>query len=87
MWQYLKQPVPLYIKNLNASEQEAEFPRCAAAVKIRNYVNDYVYSHDTVEHATEVANKVIEVHRRAGFHIQNWMFSVRSVVEQLGEPN
>lgn len=76
-----------YIKNLNAAEQEAEFPRGAAAVKKRHYVDDYVDSFDTAAEAYEVAKEVIEVHRRAGFHIRNWMSSDRMVLEKLGEVN
>ncbi|XP_062538216.1 uncharacterized protein LOC134206502 [Armigeres subalbatus] len=68
-------------------KQEAEFPRGAAAVKKRHYVDDYVNSHDTAEEAIEVAKEVIEVHKRVGFHIRNWMSSDRSVVEKLGEAN
>ncbi|XP_062704452.1 uncharacterized protein LOC134286795 [Aedes albopictus] len=76
-----------YIKNINAAEQEAEFPRGAAAVKKRHYVDDYVDSFDTAEEAVEVAMEVIEVHKRAGFHIRNWMSSDNSVLEKLGEAN
>ncbi|XP_062709477.1 uncharacterized protein LOC134288485 [Aedes albopictus] len=74
-----------FVKNMNAAEQEAELPRGAAAVKKRHYVDDYVDSFDTAEEAFEVAKEVIEVHRRAGFHIRNWMSSDNSVLEQLGE--
>ncbi|XP_065094088.1 uncharacterized protein LOC135714635 [Ochlerotatus camptorhynchus] len=76
-----------YIKNLNASDQEWELPRGAAAVTKRHYVDDYVDSFNTAEEAYEVAKEVIEVHRRAGFHIRNWMSSDKSVLEKLGEPN
>ncbi|XP_053691446.1 uncharacterized protein LOC128739963 [Sabethes cyaneus] len=74
-----------YVKNLNAIEQEAELPRGAAAVKTRHYVDDYVDSFDTAVEAFAVAKEVIEVHKRAGFHIRNWMSSDRSVLDKLGE--
>ncbi|XP_062703553.1 uncharacterized protein LOC134286008 [Aedes albopictus] len=76
-----------YVKNKNAAEQEAEFPKGAAAVKKRHYVDDYVDSFDTAEEALNVAKEVIEVHKRAGFHIRNWMSSDSKVVENLEEPN
>ncbi|XP_062535596.1 uncharacterized protein LOC134204818 [Armigeres subalbatus] len=76
-----------YIKNLNAAEQEAELPRGAEAVRKRHYVDDYVDSFDTVKEAVEVAKEVIEVHRRAGFHIRNWMSSDGEVLDNLGEVN
>ncbi|XP_053685846.1 uncharacterized protein LOC128735386 [Sabethes cyaneus] len=76
-----------YIKNLNASEHELEFPRGAAAVIKKHYVDDYVDSFDTAEEAIEVAKEVIEIHRRAGFHIRNWMSSNRFVLDSLGEAN
>ncbi|XP_055622807.1 uncharacterized protein LOC129766310 [Toxorhynchites rutilus septentrionalis] len=76
-----------YVKNLNATEQEAELPRGAAAVKKRHYVDDHVDSFDTAEEAFEVTQEVIEVHKRAGFHIRNWMSNDRSVLEKLGEEN
>ncbi|XP_055623744.1 uncharacterized protein LOC129767148 [Toxorhynchites rutilus septentrionalis] len=76
-----------YVKNLNATEQEAELPRGAAAVKKRHYVDDYVDSFDTAGEDFKVTQEVIEVHKRAGFHIRNWMSNDRSVLEKLGEEN
>lgn len=50
-------------------------------------MDDYVDSSDRAEEAYEVAREVIEVHKRAGFHIRYWMSTERSVLEKLIEEN
>lgn len=64
-----------FVKKFNATEQEAELPRGAETVKMRHCVDSF----DTDEEAYGVAKEVIEVHKRAGFHIRNWMSSDKAV--------
>ncbi|XP_065089502.1 uncharacterized protein LOC135710766 [Ochlerotatus camptorhynchus] len=76
-----------YVKNLNAAENEKEHPRAAAAIKNRHYVDDYLDSVNTEEEAIELALDVAEVHRKAGFHIRNWVSNRPKVLEAIGEVN
>ncbi|XP_055523173.1 uncharacterized protein LOC129717329 [Wyeomyia smithii] len=74
-----------YVKNLNATENEREFPKAAAAIKEKHYVDDYLDSVDTEEEALKLALEVAEVHRKAGFRIRNWVSNRPSVLEAIGE--
>ncbi|XP_055527535.1 uncharacterized protein LOC129720125 [Wyeomyia smithii] len=74
-----------YVKNLNATENEREFPKAAAAIKEKHYVDDYLDSVDTEEEAVKLALEVAEVHRKAGFRIRNWVSNRPSVLEAIGE--
>ncbi|XP_065074451.1 uncharacterized protein LOC135698403 [Ochlerotatus camptorhynchus] len=76
-----------YVKNLNAAENEQDHPRAAAAIKNRHYVDDYLDSVNTEEEAIELALEVAEVHRKAGFHIRNWVSNRPKVLEAIGEVN
>ncbi|XP_062538894.1 uncharacterized protein LOC134207184 [Armigeres subalbatus] len=50
-----------YVKNLNAEECSGEYPRAAAAIKNKHYVDDYLDSFETVQEAIEVVNEVVGV--------------------------
>ncbi|XP_062713999.1 uncharacterized protein LOC115262830 [Aedes albopictus] len=76
-----------YVKNRNATENERDHPRAAEAIKNKHYVDDYLDSVDTEEEAVELALEVAEVHRKAGFHIRNWVSNRPSVLEAIGEVN
>ncbi|XP_055622592.1 uncharacterized protein LOC129766151 [Toxorhynchites rutilus septentrionalis] len=47
-----------YIKNLNAKESAEEYPRAAAAIIDRHYVDDYLDSFETIQEAIDVVNEV-----------------------------
>ncbi|XP_053698929.1 uncharacterized protein LOC128745887 [Sabethes cyaneus] len=74
-----------YVKNLNATENEQEFPKAADAIKNKHYVDDYLDSVDTEEEAVSLALEVAEVHRKAGFRIRNWVSNRSSVLQAIGE--
>ncbi|XP_062703517.1 uncharacterized protein LOC134285973 [Aedes albopictus] len=76
-----------YVKNLNATEHEAQYPRAASAIKNKHYVDDYLDSVDTEEEAVELALEVAEVHSKTGFRIRNWVSNRTSVLEAIGEAN
>ncbi|XP_062704002.1 uncharacterized protein LOC134286407 [Aedes albopictus] len=77
----------LFVMNLNATEHEAGYPRAAAAIKHRHYVDDYLDSVDTEEEAVDLALEVAEVHSKAGFNIRNWLSNKKAVLDQIGEVN
>ncbi|XP_062713721.1 uncharacterized protein LOC134290575 [Aedes albopictus] len=74
-----------YVKNLNASNHEEQYPNAAAAIKNRHYVDDYLDSVDTEEEGVQLALEVAEVHQNAGFHIRNWVSNKPKVLEAIGE--
>ncbi|XP_053691610.1 uncharacterized protein LOC128740123 [Sabethes cyaneus] len=76
-----------FVKNLNATENEREYPRAAAAIRNRHYVDDYLDSVDTEEEAIELALEVAEVHKKAGFHIRNWVSNRPRLLDAIGEIN
>ncbi|XP_062711767.1 uncharacterized protein LOC134289632 [Aedes albopictus] len=76
-----------YIKNLNAEENEDEFPEAADAIKEKHYVDDYLDSFDTEEEAIKVALEVTEVHARGGFCIRNWHSNSDALLKRVGEPS
>lgn len=44
-----------YVKNLNAAQHVHEFPRAAAAITDRHYVDDYLDSVDTEQEVVQLA--------------------------------
>lgn len=74
-----------FVKNLNASQHENEFPAAAEAIRSLHYVDDYVASFDTVNEAIQVTKDVIEVHRRGGFTLRGFVSNSQTVLNSLGE--
>ncbi|XP_065085710.1 uncharacterized protein LOC135707754 [Ochlerotatus camptorhynchus] len=76
-----------FVKNINAEEYLAEFPRAAKAIQENHYVDDYLDSVDTVGEAIQLALDVKVVHERAGFVIRHWMSNSPEVLRTIGEQN
>lgn len=75
-----------YVKNTNASKFEKQFPRAADAVKNNHYVDDFLYSTDTVDEAIQIAEEVLYVQSCAGFKLRNWCSNKENVLQSLEEP-
>ncbi|XP_055603913.1 uncharacterized protein LOC129752144 [Uranotaenia lowii] len=75
-----------YIKNRNAAEHAAQYPRAAEAIVHGHYVDDYLASVDTIEEAVEQVNEVSLVHARGGFEIRNFLSNAPEVLEKIGAP-
>ncbi|XP_055589065.1 uncharacterized protein LOC129741367 [Uranotaenia lowii] len=76
-----------FVKNLNASEHQHDYPRAADAITRWHYVDDYIQCVDTIEEAVELALQVTEVHSRGKFEIVNWISNRNEVLEQIGANN
>ncbi|XP_062714276.1 uncharacterized protein LOC134291034 [Aedes albopictus] len=76
-----------YVKNLNAGEYSAEFPRASEAIQDNHYVDDYLDSVDTIQEAVQLALEVKAVHEKAGFLIRHWMSNSPEVLQRIGEQN
>lgn len=72
-----------FIKNMNATENETEYPKAADAIRNKHYVDDYLDSLDTEDEAVNMAINVAEVHSKAGFTIRNWMSNSSAVLERI----
>ncbi|XP_055605051.1 uncharacterized protein LOC129753277 [Uranotaenia lowii] len=76
-----------FVKNLNASEHQHDYPRAVDAITRWHYVDDYIQCVDTIEEAVELALQVTEVHSRGKFEIVNWISNRNEVLEQIGANN
>ncbi|XP_055633912.1 uncharacterized protein LOC129774229 [Toxorhynchites rutilus septentrionalis] len=76
-----------YIKNVNATEHEQDFPAAADAIIRKHYVDDYLDSADSVEQAVRLAQDVCYVHSRGGFHLRKWLSNSKDVLRRVGERN
>ncbi|XP_055622405.1 uncharacterized protein LOC129765971 [Toxorhynchites rutilus septentrionalis] len=76
-----------YIKNVNATEHEQDFPAAADAIIRKHYVDDYLDSADSVEEAVRLAQDVSYVHSRGGFHLRKWLSNSKDVLKRVGERN
>ncbi|XP_053686938.1 uncharacterized protein LOC128736479 [Sabethes cyaneus] len=74
-----------FIKNKNAEDFAAEFPRGAEAVVKCHYVDDYLDCFDTVAEAKQVAAEVKFIHDKGGFDIHGWRSNSPDVLQHLGE--
>lgn len=76
-----------YVKNINGKDYEKEYPEAAAAIVNNHYVDDFLYSSDTVDELVKLAEDVKTVHAKAGFDIRNWLSNSKQVLTRVGEPN
>ncbi|XP_037929022.1 uncharacterized protein LOC119663485, partial [Teleopsis dalmanni] len=72
------------VKNSNAREYETEFPRAVKCILQRHYVDDMLDSVDTVEEAINLVNEVRNIHKKANFHIRNWVSNSNAVLKAIG---
>ncbi|XP_037958022.1 uncharacterized protein LOC119687683 [Teleopsis dalmanni] len=68
----------------NAREYETEFPRTVKCILQRHYVDDMLDSVDTVEEAINLVNEVRNIHKKANFHIRNWVSNSNAVLKAIG---
>lgn len=73
-----------YVKNVNATEYQDEFPDAADAIRRKHYVDDFVASFETAEEALRVSTDVVEVHSKGGFELRGFVSNSRSVLDGLG---
>ncbi|XP_053691312.1 uncharacterized protein LOC128739837 [Sabethes cyaneus] len=74
-----------YIKNINAKEFEADFPRAVTAIVQHHYVDDYLDSFGTAEEAVRIGKEVKKIHAQGGFEIRNFLSNDPHIAAQVGE--
>ena len=72
-----------YIKNANAKEFEEEFPKAVNAIVKKHYVDDYLDGRKDDDDAIKLIKEVIEIQKKGGFVICNWLCNSPKVVEQI----
>lgn len=73
----------VYVKDLNALEWGKEYPEARLEITDHHYVDDYLGSHDNEEKAIQLILDVIEVHRRGGFEIRNFVSSSQKILNEI----
>lgn len=74
-----------HVKNLNAKEFEAQYPRAVRAIVENHYVDDWLDSFATEEEAIQTAKEVKMIHGKAGFEIRKWTSNSTEVIRAMGE--
>ncbi|XP_062713760.1 uncharacterized protein LOC134290608 [Aedes albopictus] len=74
-----------YIKNLNAKDFEAVYPRAAEAIVRRHYVDDYLDSFGTVEEAVKIGRQVKSIHAEGGFELRNFLSNDPTIAARVGD--
>ncbi|XP_058456798.1 uncharacterized protein LOC131434166 [Malaya genurostris] len=74
-----------YIKNRNAEDFVAQYPRAVETIIRSHYVDDLLDSFETIEEAKRVSEEVKMIHAAAGFKIHGWLSNKQEVVCHLGD--
>ncbi|XP_062716216.1 uncharacterized protein LOC134291880 [Aedes albopictus] len=74
-----------YIKNLNAMDFVAKYPRATEAIIHRHYVDDYLDSFGTFEEAVRVGREVKAIHAEGGFEIRNFLSNDSTIATLVGD--
>ena len=72
-----------FVKNLNATEFQDQFPDAARAIIESHYMDDLLDSKPSEKEAIKLIHDVIHVHHQAGFEIRNFVSSSKAVLQSL----
>lgn len=76
-----------YVKNINASRFENQYPDAVKAIRELHYVDDFVASFDTETEAIALTRDVDNIHEKGGFVLRNFVLNSPSVLNSLGVTN
>ena len=66
-----------------AKDFSQQYPEAAQRILSNFYVDNYLDSFNTVEEATAVCQQLMELHKKAGFHLTQWLSSSRELLSNL----
>ena len=76
------------VKNRNAEEFRGECPMAVDAIIKKHYVDDLLYSCDSIDEMVQVAKDIVLIHKRGGFEMRGFVSNSRDVMLALGQdPN
>jgi hypothetical protein len=75
----------LYVTHQNGKDNAEEFPEASNAILKNEYMNDYLDSVETVEESAKLVKEVVEVHRRGGLEIINWISNSKDLIASIPE--
>jgi hypothetical protein len=73
----------LYVTHFNAKSNEREFNEACGAILRNEYMDDYMDSRTPVEEAVRLVGDVVEVHKKGGFEIINWISNSKELLESI----
>ena len=66
-----------------AKDFSQQYPEAAQRILSNFYVDNYLDSFNTVEEATAVCQQLMELHKKAGFPLTQWLSSSRELLSSL----
>lgn len=75
-----------YVKKLNDTDFEKDYPRAAVSIKKNTYVDDLMNSRKSVKEAIQLKQDTKFVHFQGCFEIRNFKSNSEQVRKAIGEP-
>lgn len=73
-----------YVKNLNATNFEKDYPRAALSIKKNTYVDDLMDGEKSVKETIQLIQDTRFVHLQGGFEIRNFKSNSEEVLKAIG---
>ncbi|KAH8335034.1 hypothetical protein KR067_012181, partial [Drosophila pandora] len=83
VWHICAPFIAHFVRDKNAEAHQKDFPLALNAIQKAQYVDDYIDSMRNEQEAIQTTRQVIEVHRRGGFEIPNWLSNSKEVLKSL----
>uniref|UniRef100_A0AAG5DIV5 Integrase catalytic domain-containing protein n=1 Tax=Anopheles atroparvus TaxID=41427 RepID=A0AAG5DIV5_ANOAO len=71
------------VKNHNAEKFKDKYPKAKTAIVRQHYVDDYLDSFTDISEARETVRQVIEVHKKGGFEIRNFISNSKELLKTI----
>ncbi|XP_059612589.1 uncharacterized protein LOC132259062 [Phlebotomus argentipes] len=75
--------IAAYVKNRNATDYRDEYPAAVQEIVDKHYVDDYLGSSDSVDEAVQLIHEVVDIHKKGGFEIRNFVSSSQEVLKKI----
>lgn len=72
-----------FIKNKNAQLYESSKPVAVQAICDQHYMDDYIDSQPSDIDCIDLARDIIDIHKKGGFEIRNWLSNSPTVLNSL----
>lgn len=72
-----------YIKNKNASKYDDLYPEAVQVIVNSHYMDDCLYSTNSVENAVKLVEQITQIHKSGGFEIRGWSSNSKEVLKNI----